>query len=192
MKPRPSRPYPSQFNHAALRLLVGDNQEYPPSAFTPLFLRKDWEQIVASRSTFDARGLVPPALSGAPAAPKPVELSSDESHGGKEEEGDSEATLEEMGENFPLSKAEILRALPDDAEVDARQEEGELPVAPTRSRSSLIPRDAASVLTPPWAACSPSTAPSSAPGTRAPTPQAPKLSSFKLPKQKVDYVAVDQ
>ena len=75
-----------------------------------------------SRPTFDVRGLVPPVLSGAPAAPKPVELSSDESRGGKEEEGDSEATLEEMGENSPLSKDEILRALPDDAEVDARQE----------------------------------------------------------------------
>ena len=26
---------------AVLRLIVGDNQEYPPSAFVPLFLRKD-------------------------------------------------------------------------------------------------------------------------------------------------------
>ena len=31
---------------AVLRLLVGDNQEYPPSAFLPLFHRKDWEQFV--------------------------------------------------------------------------------------------------------------------------------------------------
>ena len=114
---------------AVLRLIVGGNQEYPPSASVPLFLRKDWEELVASRPTFDARGLVPPALAGAPAAPKPVEVSSDESGGGEEEEGDSEATLEEMGENSPLSKAEILRALPDDAEVDARQEGGELPLS---------------------------------------------------------------
>ena len=50
---------------AVMRLLVGDNQEYPPSAFTPLFHRKDWEPLVLSRPTFDARGLVPPVLSGA-------------------------------------------------------------------------------------------------------------------------------
>ena len=91
---------------AVLRLLVGDNQEYPPSAFTPLFLRKDWEPVVASRPTFDARGLVPPALSGALAAPKPGELSSDESRGREEEEVESEATPEETGETSPLSKAE--------------------------------------------------------------------------------------
>ena len=111
---------------------------------------------------------------------------------GKEEEGDSEATLEEMGENSPLSKAEILRALPDDAETNARQEEREQPLVPTKGRLSLVPRDAASALTPPGAASSPPAAPSSAPGTRAPTPQAPKLSGVKLPKRKVDYVAVDQ
>ena len=155
---------------AVLRLLVGDNQEYPPSAFTPLFLRKEWEPLVLSRPTFDARGLVPPALSGAPAAPKPAEVSSDESGRGKEEEGDSEATLEEMGENSPLSKAEILRALPDDAETDARQEEREQPLIPTKGRLSLVPRDAASALTPPGATFGPSAAPSSAPGARAPTP----------------------
>ncbi|XP_073352880.1 uncharacterized protein [Aegilops tauschii subsp. strangulata] len=90
---------------AILCLIVGDNQEYPPSAFTPLFLRKDWEPLVLSRPTFNARGLVPPALSGAPAALKPMEVSSDESGGGKEEEGDSEATLEEMGENSPLEQS---------------------------------------------------------------------------------------
>ena len=96
-----------------------------------------------------------------------------------------------MGENSPLSKGEILHALPDDAEVDARQEKGELPVVPTRSRSSLIPRDAAPVLTPPEATSSPHAAPSSAPGIRAPTSRAPQLSGFKLPKRKVEYVAMD-
>ena len=74
-----------------------------------------------------------------------------------------------MGENSPLSKAEILRALPDDAEVDARQEEGELPVILTRSRSSLVSRDAAPVLTPPGAGSGPSAVPPSAAGARAPT-----------------------
>ena len=54
-----------------------------------------------------------------------------------------------MGENSPLSKAEILRALPDDAETDARQEEKEQPLIPTRGRSSLAARDAASVPVPP-------------------------------------------
>ena len=64
---------------AVLRLIVGDNQEYPPSAFFPLFHRKDWEKFVASRPTFDARGLVPPALAGASITPKPVEVPFDES-----------------------------------------------------------------------------------------------------------------
>ena len=50
-------------------LIVGDNQEYPPSAFAPLFQCRDREDFVASRPTFDARGLVLPALPGAPAAP---------------------------------------------------------------------------------------------------------------------------
>ena len=87
---------------AVLRLLVGDNQEYPPSAFVPLFHRKDWEPIVASRPTFDARRLVPPAPTGAPAALKPVELSSDESRGEEEgEEEDSEVTPEGMGKPPP-------------------------------------------------------------------------------------------
>nr|XP_020171538.1 MAP7 domain-containing protein 1-like [Aegilops tauschii subsp. strangulata] len=97
-----------------------------------------------------------------------------------------------MGETSPLSKADILCALPDDAEVDARREEGELPIIPTRGRSSLVSRDAAFVLTPPGAASGPSAAPSSAPGAHVPTSQAPKLSGFRLPKRKVDYVVVDQ
>lgn len=63
---------------AVLCLLVGDNQEYPPSAFVPLFHRKGWEPIVASGQTFDVHGLEPPTPSRGPAAPKPVELSSDE------------------------------------------------------------------------------------------------------------------
>ena len=74
---------------AVLRLIVGDNQEYPPSAFVPLFQCKDQEEFIISRLTFDARGLVPPALLGTPAALKPVELSSDESRGREEEEVDS-------------------------------------------------------------------------------------------------------
>ena len=109
----------------ALHLLVGDDQDYPPSVFVPLFRCSDWEQIVASRLTFDGRGLLPPAPTGAPAAPKLVELSSDESPGKEEEEVDPDATPEEIGETSPLSKANILRALPDDAEADACQEERE-------------------------------------------------------------------
>ena len=104
---------------AVLHLLVGDNQEYPLSAFLPLFHHKDWEQFVASRPTFDVCGLVPMTLAGASGTPKPVEVSSDESRGEEEGEEDSEDTPEEMGENSPLSKADILRALPDNAEVDA-------------------------------------------------------------------------
>ena len=74
---------------------------------------------MAATPTFDGRGLVPPAPSGAPAVPKPVELSSDKSRGEEEEDEDPEATPEEMGETSPLSKADILHALLDDAEVDA-------------------------------------------------------------------------
>nr|XP_040246032.1 uncharacterized protein LOC109746662 [Aegilops tauschii subsp. strangulata] len=94
-----------------------------------------------------------------------------------------------MGKTSALRKADILRALPDDAETDARQEEGELPVIPTKGRSSLVSRDAAPALTPPGVASGPSAAPSSAPGAHVPTPQAPKLSGFRLPKRKADYVA---
>ena len=136
----------------------------------PLFLRKDWEELVASKPTFDARGLVPPALAGAPTAPKPVEVSSDESRGGEEEEVDSEKTLEEVGETSPLSKAEILRALPDDAEADACQEEREQPLITTRGKSSLVPRDVASIPTPPGAGSGSASA-----GARVPTPQVPML-----------------
>ena len=170
---------------AVLRLIVGDNQEYPPSAFVPLFQRRDREEFVASRPTFDACGLVSSALPGAPTAPKPVEVSSDKSREGEEEEVDLDKTLEEVGETSPLSKAEIIRALPDDAEADARQEEREQPLIPTRGGSSLVPRDAAPVSTPPEAGSGPSTA-----GARVPTPQVPTLSGFKLPKRK--YVEVDR
>ena len=87
---------------AALRLLVGDDQEYPPNVFTPLFCHKDSALIVASKPTFDGRGLVPPVLIGARTAPAPVELSSDVSRReGEEEEEDSEVTPEGMGETSP-------------------------------------------------------------------------------------------
>ena len=119
-----------------LRLLVGDDQEYPPSIFTPLFCREDGAQVVASRPTFDGRGLVPPAPTGAPAAPKPVELSSGESRGEEEEEEDSEVTPEGTGET-PLSIADILRTLPDDDEADACQEKGEAPAIVTSLASRI-------------------------------------------------------
>ena len=73
----------------ALHLLVGDDQEYPPNVFTPMFRRKDGEQVMVGRPTLDGRGLVPPTPTGAPAAPTPVELSSGEPHGEEEEEEDS-------------------------------------------------------------------------------------------------------
>ena len=175
---------------AVLRLIVGDNQEYPPSTFVPRFQRRDWEEFVASRPTFDARGLVPPALPGAPTAQEPVEVPSGESRGEGEEEVDSEKTLEEVGETSPLSKAEILRALPDDAEADARQGEREQPLIPTRGRSSLVPRDAASIPTPSAVGFGSASAPPATAGTGMPAPQVLMLSGFKLPKRK--YVAVDQ
>ena len=86
---------------AVLRLIAGDNQEYPPSAFVPLFQRRDREEFVASRPTFDARGLVPPTPPGVHMVQKPVEVSSGESRGEGEEEEDSEKTLEKVGETPP-------------------------------------------------------------------------------------------
>ena len=46
---------------ATLRLLVGDDQEYPSNAPVPLFLHKDRAQVVAAMPTFYGRGLVPAA-----------------------------------------------------------------------------------------------------------------------------------
>nr|XP_020188356.1 proline-rich protein 36-like [Aegilops tauschii subsp. strangulata] len=80
----------------------------------------------------------------------------------------------------------------DDDEASARQEKGDLPVIPTKSRSALVSQDAAPASTPPGAASGPSAAPSSAPGARAPAPQASRLLGFKLGKRRVDYAAVDQ
>nr|XP_020191697.1 MAP7 domain-containing protein 1-like [Aegilops tauschii subsp. strangulata] len=97
-----------------------------------------------------------------------------------------------MGETSPLSKADILRAFPDDDEADARQEDGELPAIPTRGRSSLVSRDATSILAPNGAASGSSAAPVSAPRAGAPVPQASRLSGFKLTKRRVDYTAVHQ
>ena len=77
----------------ALHLLVGDDQEYPPSPFVPLFLREDGAQVAAAIPTFDERGLVPPAPSRAPVAAALVDVSSDESRGEGEEEVDSDETL---------------------------------------------------------------------------------------------------
>ena len=50
-----------------------------------------------------------------------MEVSSGEPRGEGQEEVDPEKTQEEVGETSPLSKAEILCALPDDAEADAYQ-----------------------------------------------------------------------
>ena len=101
-------------------------------------------------------------------------------------------TPEGVGETSPLSKADILRTLPDDDEADAHQEEGKLPVVPTRGRSSLVSRDVTPAVAPSRAASIPSVAPGSALGASAPAPQAPRLSGFKLTKRRVDYAAVDQ
>ena len=103
---------------------------------------------------------------------------------------DSEKTPEEAGETSPLSKAEILRALPDDAEADAFLGEREQPLIPTKGRSSLLARGAASAPAPPGAGSGSASAPYGASDVRTPAPQVPKLSGFKLPKRK--YVVVDQ
>nr|XP_020191251.1 uncharacterized protein LOC109776999 [Aegilops tauschii subsp. strangulata] len=161
--------------------------------------------------TFDGRGLVSPGsrwrwcrwtcLLAIPAGR------------GEEEEGeerDSEATPEGMGETSRLHKADILRTLPDDNdEAEVPPEREEPPVAgdssgpnasprrrspaevPTRGRSALISRDVIPTPTPLGATSGPSAVPSSAPGARAPAPQAARLSGFKLKKRR-DYDAVDQ
>ena len=119
-----------------------------------------------------------------------MEVSSDESHREGEEEANSEETPKEVGETSPPSKAEIPHALPDDAEADAYQGGKEQPLVPTKGRSSLVDRGAASNPTPPGAGSGSASAPHGATGARMPAPQVPKLSGFKLPKRK--YVAVDQ
>ena len=125
-------------------------------------------------------------------AQQPLEVSSGESRGEGEEEVDSEKTPEEVGETSPLSKAEIFRALPDDAEADAYQGEREQPLIPTKGRSSLVVRGYASIPTPPGAGSgSPSALPSAA-GTQTPALQVPMLSGFKLHKRKVEYFVVDR
>ena len=127
-------------------------------------------EFVASRTTFDARGLVPPTLPGAPTAQNPVEVSSGKSRGEGEEEVDSEKTLEEVGETSPLSKAEILRALPDDAEADAYQGGRGQPLVPMKGRSSLVDRGAASTPTPPGAGFGSASAPHGTAGAQTPAP----------------------
>nr|XP_040255762.1 nucleolar and coiled-body phosphoprotein 1-like [Aegilops tauschii subsp. strangulata] len=183
----------------ALRLLVGDDQEYPSSVFIPLFHRTDMARVVAARPTFDGHGLVPPAPPAVSAATVPVEVSSNDSRKEEEEEEededeerDSEATPEGMGETSPVRKADLLRTMPDDDDEADDLQRGEPPVIPTRGRSALISRDATSAPTPSGAASSLSVAPSCAPRARAPAPQAGKLSSFKLTKRRVDYTMVDQ
>ena len=108
-----------------------------------------------------------------------------------EEVVDSEKTPGEVGETSPLSKAEILHALPDDAEADAYQREREQPLIPTKGRSSLVDRGAASTPTPPGAGSGSASAPHGAVGARAHAPQVPMLSGLKLHKRRVDYLAVD-
>ena len=105
---------------------------------------------------------------------------------------DSEETQEEVGETSPLSKAEILRALPEDVEAEAYQGGKEKPLVPMKGRSSLVARGAASTLTPPGAGSGSASAPPGAAGAHTPAPQVPMLSRFKLPKRKVEYFAVDR
>ena len=93
-----------------------------------------------------------------------MEVSSGESRGEGEEEEDSEKTLEVVGETSPVSKAEILRALPDDAEADAYQGGKEQPLIPTKGRSSLVAHGAAPVLAPPGAGSGSTSAPPGAAG----------------------------
>ena len=97
-----------------------------------------------------------------------------------------------MEETSLLSKAEILHALPDDAEADTYQGERERPLIPTKSRSSLLVRGAASTPTPPGAGSGSASALPGATGTQTPALQVPILSGFKLHKRKVEYFAVDR
>ena len=109
-------------------------------------------------------------------------MSSGESRGEGEEEVDSEKTPKEVGETSPLSKAEILRVLPDDAEADAYQWERDQPLISTKGRSSLVVRGAASAPTPPEAGSGSASAPPVATGARMLAPQVPVLSGLKLHK----------
>nr|XP_020184220.1 AF4/FMR2 family member 1-like [Aegilops tauschii subsp. strangulata] len=98
---------------STLRSLVGDDQGYPPESFVPLYRRPDGAETAAAMPVFDGRGLVPPAPSDVPVKTTPVVVSSAE-----EEEQDLAATPEGSGETSPPRKADLLRALPDDADAD--------------------------------------------------------------------------
>nr|XP_020154870.1 nascent polypeptide-associated complex subunit alpha, muscle-specific form-like [Aegilops tauschii subsp. strangulata] len=142
-------------------------------------------------------------------AEAPVVLSSGDS--GEEEGPDLEATQEGAGETSPRCMTDLLRAFPDDdddandhpvreslppAGVTTRSKvtpsKKPLVGVPTKSRSALISRGGAPTLTPTGAAAEPAAAPSSAPGTRTPVPQAAKPSCFVLQKRPRDYAAIDQ
>ena len=100
----------------ALRSLVGDDQGYSPDILVPLYRRPDGAKNAAAMPVFDGRGLVLPVPLEALAVKTLVVVSSSDS--GREEEEDSVATLEGSGETSPSHKADLLRAFPDDDDVD--------------------------------------------------------------------------
>nr|XP_020153724.1 translation initiation factor IF-2-like [Aegilops tauschii subsp. strangulata] len=89
---------------AALRLLVGDDQEYPPSVFIPLFRRTDGAQVMAARPSFDGRGLVPSAPTEAHVAPTPVELSSDDNEANSRQEKGEPPVVPTRGRSALVSR----------------------------------------------------------------------------------------
>ena len=97
-----------------MRVLLGKDPGCLPAAHLPLYRLDDGVELAASMPDFNERGLVP---SGSP--DYPVVLSSDEdSVEGEEEEEDSEATKEGMGEFSPQRLSELLRGLPDDNDAE--------------------------------------------------------------------------
>ena len=178
----------------ALRLLVGDDQEYPPSAIVPLFRRKDGAQVAAAMPNFDELGLMPPAPLVAPEATAPVDVSSGDSRRDGEEqdeEHDSEAASDGMGETSPLRKANILRTLPYNDEADTRRGGEDPPVIPKKDRSGLISRGSTPAPVLPEASSNPSGAPCSAVGPPEAEPRK-RLSGFKLGRSPWDLATADQ
>ena len=80
LRPRPGALSDEELG-AALRLLVGDDQGYPPDTHVPLYRLSDGAKVAAAMPVFDGRGLVPPAPSEATAVTAPVMVSSDDSDG---------------------------------------------------------------------------------------------------------------
>ena len=81
-----------------VQVLLEKDPSCLPVAHLPLYRPDDGAALDASMPIFNERGLMPPQPSQPPSTPVPV---SSGEHSEEEEEGDSEPTLEGVGETSP-------------------------------------------------------------------------------------------